>query len=82
MGYHKREIRKGFVGESSKIKEELDELLDAESDDDQVMALIELSDMVGAIQLYLEKHHPTITVEHLTKLARKTISAFREGKRT
>lgn len=50
MGFHKREIKKGVYGELSKIQEELDEVFDAEEQGQDLMLLIELSDMVGAIE--------------------------------
>ena len=58
MGYHLREIEKGVLGDSSKIKEELFELLDAEDQQDPVMILIELCDIVGACRGYLERKFP------------------------
>lgn len=46
------------------------------------MALIELSDMCGAISLYLEKHHPSINIEDLLVMSEATASAFQDGTRT
>lgn len=81
MGYHVAKIKKGILGEASKIREELEELEDAELQGNPVMALVELSDMCGAISAYLEKHHPTITMSHLLKMAEATASAFKDGTR-
>lgn len=50
MGFHKREIKKSVYGELSKIQEELEEAFDAEEQGQDLMLLIELSDMVGAIE--------------------------------
>ncbi len=36
MGYHKKEIKKGVLGEYSKIKEEFKELTDAVDQGDKV----------------------------------------------
>jgi hypothetical protein len=48
--YHKRDIRKGSYGEPSKIREELDELEDALEQNNRIMALMELSDIYGALE--------------------------------
>lgn len=80
-GYHSRPIEKGVLGEPSKIKEECDELLDACSQGSRVMALVELSDMVGAINAYLEKHHPGTTIDDLLIFSHITERAFRNGRR-
>lgn len=81
-GYHIRPIAQGVLGELSKIQEELSEALDAEEQDCQVMVLVELSDVVGAIELYLEKHHPNLKLEDLQKMSQITQRAFRSGRRT
>lgn len=56
MSYHLRDIPKGILGEFSKIEEEFLEFLDAIEQNNILMALIELSDMLGAIQYYKEKY--------------------------
>ncbi len=81
-GYHVREIPKGVIGESSKILEEVLELQDAEDQNASIMALVELSDMVGAIELYLEHRHPTVTIEDLLIMSHITQRAFKNGRRT
>jgi hypothetical protein len=43
MGYHLRPISKGVLGEASKIQEELDELLDAEAQQNKILAMVELT---------------------------------------
>jgi hypothetical protein len=48
MKFHKREIKKGIYGELSKIQEELEEAYDSEDQGQDLMLLIELSDIVGA----------------------------------
>lgn len=82
MGYHKANIKKGVLGESSKIQEELDELVDAEAQGAKIMALCELSDIIGAIRAYLEKKHPDTTLDDLLCMSRLTESAFKDGHRT
>lgn len=80
-GYHIKDIKKGEIGELSKIKEELEECFDAEEQGCCLMVLIELSDLVGAIKHYLAKHHPTISIQDLEKMANITKRAFDNGRR-
>ena len=80
MGYHLTKIKKGVVGEISKIQEELDELKDADGRN-KILELCELSDICAAIQCYIEKHHPGITMEDLIGMGRLTISSFKDGER-
>lgn len=81
MGYHMREIKKGEFGEISKIEEEFEEFKDAVDQCNPVMALTELSDMMGAIEAYLEKHHSSILLNHLIIMNNATKRAFRDGTR-
>ena len=55
MSYHLNEIPRGVFGEISKIDEELCELVDAVQQGNKIMTLCELSDIVGAIEGFLEK---------------------------
>lgn len=55
-GYHINEIKKGTVGEVSKIVEEIYEYEDAVLQGVKIMALVELSDLIGAIELHWEKY--------------------------
>lgn len=81
-GYHVHEIPRGVLGESSKILEEVLELQDAESQNASIMALVELSDMIGAVEHYLKAHHPSVTLEDLIIMSRITQRAFRNGRRS
>ncbi len=81
MGYHITPITKGKVGELSKVLEEVNEALDAEQQNCDVMVLLELSDVIGAIESYLELHHPTITIESLITMKNITKKVFKEGTR-
>lgn len=76
------EIPKGEVGESSKLLEEVLELQDAESQQAGIMALVELSDLVGAIEHYLERHHPDTSLDDLVTMAHITRRAFENGRRS
>jgi len=80
-GYHLTDIPKGEIGESSKILEEVLELQDAEAQEAKIMALVELSDLMGAIALYLEKHHPSTSIDDLIRMSRITRRAFENGRR-
>jgi len=79
MGYHKRSITKGKIGEFSKIEEEMQELLDAHEQGIKVMELIELSDLLGAIEAYIKKHD--LTLADLVAMMEKTKEAFKDGTR-
>lgn len=80
-GYHLVDIKRGEVGELSKIKEEIEEALDAQMQYSQLMILVELSDAVGAIEAYLMKHHPSLSLQDLQKMASITKRAFENGRR-
>lgn len=80
-GYHTRDIAPGVVGELSKIREELDELADAAQQGSKIMELVELADLYGAVELYLEKHHPGVAMEDLKTFSGITRRAFENGHR-
>lgn len=81
VGYHLANINRGVFGEDSKIFEEVDEFADALDQGVVLMALIELSDLVGAIKGWLAKHHPSITLADLDKMAEVTKRVFESGHR-
>lgn len=83
MSYHKRDIViEGEYGEFSKIEEELDEVRESLEQNNKVMALVELSDMIGAVQGYLKKYYnDTITLNDLLLMNEATQRAFKSGKR-
>lgn len=81
MSYHLQPIEKGVLGEPSKIKEEFEEFIDAVYQGNQILILNELSDMIGAIDYFLGKYHPTISIADLCKMARTTQRAFESGDR-
>ena len=80
-GYHITKIEKGTLGESSKILEEIHELIDAEKQGCKVMAILELADLIGAIEAYLERHAKNIHLQDLIKMASITKRAFVNGLR-
>lgn len=81
MSYHLKEIKKGKLGESSKILEEVMELIDSEEQNCKIMALNELSDIIGAIEIYLKTNYPYLTMNDLIKMSDITKRAFQSGRR-
>ena len=79
-GYHKKDIRKGVLGEFSKIREEFEELADAVEQGNKVLAICELTDLIGAIKFYAKKHN--ITLKDLNIFSESTENAFKSGKRS
>ncbi len=80
MGYHKTKIEKGKIGELSKIKEELSELEDSLQQGVKIMALVELSDLYGAIEEYVIKNYG-MTMTDLKSMSDVTKKAFKDGTR-
>lgn len=81
MGYHSRPIERGVYGEVSKIREELEELEDAEQQGVKIMAMCELSDLYGAIQEYARRKYD-LSMDDLKKMSDRTEEAFRDGSRS
>lgn len=80
MGYHKTEIEKGVFGHFSKIKEEFQELQDAINQQDKILTLVELSDLIGAIEGFVE-FELKMNLEDLLKFKELTKQAFISGHR-
>ena len=80
MAYHTREIKKGVIGEFSKIREEFEELEDANIQGDRVLEVCELTDLLGAIELY-SKNKYNLTIKDLKKFSDKTQESFLDGTR-
>ncbi len=80
-GYHVTPIKKGVFGEASKIIEEASEFNDAVEQGVAVLALVELSDLYGAISGYLRQHHPGVTMDDLRRMSEVTERAFVNGRR-
>lgn len=81
MTYHVTDIPRGEFGEVSKIVEEVLELQDAEEQGAKLMALNELADIVGAVEGYLIKHHPSFTLADIIQMKDLTARAFKSGAR-
>lgn len=80
-GYHKADIEKGNIGDLSKIREEIDELIDSKNQDVRIMELVELSDIVGAIEAYMERCHHGYNIDDLLKMSAVTRRVFKNGHR-
>lgn len=74
--YHSVHIPKGQLGEITKIEEELLELKDSINQKVKIMELCEISDLYGAIEAYVNKHHPEITMNDIISMSNKTKYAF------
>ena len=60
MGFHNRPITKGTYGELSKVREELEEAEDAEAQGIDLMVLLELADILGAVEGVAKKYGFTL----------------------
>lgn len=79
MGYHIRKIKKGVIGDVSKIREELEELEDAIEQKCRIMASVELSDLYGAIEEFAKRFG--LSMEDLETMSDITKRAFKDGSR-
>ena len=77
-GYHLREIAKGEIGEASKIVEEMNEFLDGVEQQNKILQMIELSDLIGAIELYAESKLGS-TLKDIIEFKDITKRAFESG---
>lgn len=80
-GYHLHSIRRGTLGETSKIREELDELDDAMEQGVAIMAMVEVSDLYGAIEAFVARHFPGLSMGDVARMAAVTRRAFGSGAR-
>lgn len=81
MGYHNNTITKGVYGQFSKIQEEFQELEDAMQQKDKILALVELTDLIGAIEGFVIQEFPGIALEDLIKFQKLTKRSFESGDR-
>lgn len=80
-GYHLKEIPKRNYGSFGKIMEELEELNDAHEQGSKIMQLVELADVYGAIEGYLQERFPGMEMHDLKKFSDITKRAFKNGHR-
>jgi hypothetical protein len=82
-GYHVADIPKGEMGSVSKIREEFLEFNDAINQGNKVMALHEMSDILGAMEAFLETfYHGAFSLTDLMVMMEATKRAFETGHRT
>lgn len=80
MGYHLREIQtKGVFGQPSKIREEVEELEESLEQGNRIMALVELSDIYGALAGVAESLGTNMA--ELASMSAATQRAFTDGSR-
>lgn len=80
MGYHLRPIfTKGEFGFTSKIREELEELEEAFEQQNKILALVEISDLYGALEAVAEKLG--VTMDDVKNMSAATKRAFQSGER-
>jgi hypothetical protein len=80
MPYHLKKIKKGVLGKSSKIMEEVEELQDAEDQGVVIMAQVELSDIYGALEECAKSYG--LSMADLQKMSNVTKRAFLSGHRS
>ncbi len=78
-GYHITTIQKGELGSWTKIREEFEEFQDAVNQRNDIMALLELSDMIGAIEAYVKSYN--LSLDDLITMSKATQRAFLNGGR-
>jgi len=74
--FHLRDIKKGILGKSSKIYEELSEYDDSMERGIKIMAHLELSDIYGALESLAETHN--LSMEDLKKMSDVRKDVFRK----
>ena len=79
IGYHLHTITKGELGTISKVKEEIEEFEDALAQDCKLMAMVELSDIYGALEALAETYN--LTMQDLAVFSDITKRAFINGVR-
>lgn len=80
MSYHLRPIIiKGKYGDLSKVYEELDELAESLEQNNRILALVELSDLYGAIEALAETLGTNII--EIAKMSDATKRSFKSGER-
>ena len=56
LGYHRTKIKKGTLGKISKVQEEIEEYKDAIKQKCEIMAIVELADIYGALEAVAKSH--------------------------
>jgi phosphoribosyl-ATP pyrophosphohydrolase len=79
VGYHNKAIEKSEYGTFKKIREEFLELEDATEQNNKILAINELSDLIGAIEGYANSL--SISLDDLIQMKELTKRAFENGVR-
>ena len=79
LGYHKTKIKKGTLGKISKVQEEIEEYKDAIKQKCEIMAIVELADIYGALEAVAKSHN--LSMKDLKKMSKLTKRAFKNGHR-
>jgi hypothetical protein len=81
-GYHLTNIPKGILGDWSKVEEEYAECIDSMKQKNKLMALVEISDLLGALDAYVRKQsNESLTLDDILKMTEATKKAFISGAR-
>lgn len=78
-GYHLRKIKRGILGNVSKVREELEELEDAFEQGVKIMMFVEMADLYGALRALAATHG--LTMLDLERMSDVTARAFNNGHR-
>lgn len=79
-GYHTTKIPKGIFGDASKIIEEYHEWFDGFNQGAKVLELVELADLLGAIEGYVKKQY-SLCLQDIIQMKNLTERAFTDGTR-
>ena len=79
LGYHRTKIKKGTLGKISKVQEEIEEYKDAIKQKCEIMAIVELADIYGALEAVAKSHN--LSMKDLKKMSKLTKRAFKNGHR-
>lgn len=77
--YHLKKIKKGTLGKISKVQEEIEEYKDAIKQKCEIMAIVELADIYGALEAVAKSHN--LSMKDLKKMSNITKRAFKNGHR-
>jgi hypothetical protein len=81
IGYHTTSIQKHVAGTLDKIGEEFNEIKDAHKNGVKIMELVELSDLYGAMEMYLENNFTDISMHDIKAMSNTTRRSFKNGRR-
>ncbi len=80
-GYHEAVIPKVPAGSFLKLVEEMHEATDAYVSDNLIMLLVEMADLYGAMELFLEQKFPGVRMQDIMRMHAVNRRAFENGRR-